>query len=130
MTAPSDTLPESLDTLTVHLGKGMFPGADAGVAMAAPAPAPSPVRVSVLREALEIVDGDRDTLYGDPTENHTRAAAIFNAIAGRELSAADIAMVQIAVKLARLHNRPGHRDSHVDLAGYAALLAEITQARD
>ena len=42
-----------------------------------------------------------------------------------EISASDVAMMMVAIKLARLIETPDHKDSAIDLAGYAALLAEI-----
>ena len=69
--------------------------------------------------------------YGSPEQNFERIAALWNVILDdklgddHEISAADVAMMMVAVKLARLIESPDHEDSAVDLAGYAALLQEI-----
>ena len=42
-----------------------------------------------------------------------------------DLNAADAVMVMCGIKMARLINTPDHRDSQVDLAGYAAILSEV-----
>ena len=81
--------------------------------------------------AAEATVKDREGDYGSPRKNFERIAALWNVIlAGKlghdyEISAADVAMMMVAVKLARLIETPDHDDSAVDLAGYAALLQEI-----
>ena len=73
---------------------------------------------SILQEAIEICGGDRKTDYGDAVENFDRIAEIFQAMTGRFISAADCALVQMAVKISR--ERHAHkRDNLVDLCGYA-----------
>jgi len=81
--------------------------------------------------AAEAAVKDREGSYGSPQENFERIAKLWNVIlAGKlgeehEISAADVAMMMIGIKLARLIETPDHQDSAVDAAGYAALLAEI-----
>ena len=82
--------------------------------------------------AAEATVKDREGNYGSPERNFERIAAIWNVIlAGKlskeyhEISAADVAMMMIGYKLARLIESPDHQDSAIDAAGYAALLAEI-----
>ncbi len=74
---------------------------------------------------------DRQSSYGTPASNFARVAAFWNAILSDKLkgehpiSAADVAMMMSALKLARLVNSPDHLDSAVDGAAYLALLAEV-----
>jgi hypothetical protein len=81
--------------------------------------------------AAEATIKDREGSYGKPEQNFERIAAIWNVVlAGKlgkehEINAADVAMMMIGIKLARLIETPDHQDSAVDAAGYAALLAEI-----
>ena len=81
--------------------------------------------------AAETVVKDREGSYGSPQENFERIAKLWNVILAGELgeehkiSAADVAMMMVAVKLARLIETPDHKDSAIDLAGYAALLGEV-----
>ena len=87
-------------------------------------------RYQALVAAKEAVE-DREGDYGSPQQNFERIAAIWNVILTcklgkeHEISAADVAMMMIGIKLARLIETPDHEDSAVDAAGYAALLAEI-----
>jgi len=81
--------------------------------------------------AAELSVKTKETSYGTPQQNFDRIAALWNVIlAGKlghdyEISAADVAMMMVAIKLARLIETPEHKDSAIDLAGYAALLGEI-----
>ena len=77
-------------------------------------------RADLLREAERIVDGDRDAQYGNTRENFGRTAALWSAYLGVEITAEDYAAMMALVKVSRIRYSPEHRDSWVDLAGYAA----------
>ena len=87
-------------------------------------------RIKLLDAAKSAVL-DRENSYGSPQANFDRAAKIWNVILEgklgdeHEISAVDVGMMMCALKLSRLIENPGHPDSAVDLAGYAAVLAEI-----
>tara|TARA_R100000951_G_scaffold21510_1_gene17911 strand:+ start:7605 stop:7880 length:276 start_codon:yes stop_codon:yes gene_type:complete len=82
-------------------------------------------RADVPIEAAGLIEGDRNQEYGDPREMHQRAADIYNAYRGAMLTAHDVAMLLLSVKLARLAHMPDHRDSYVDICGYAGIAYEI-----
>ena len=44
---------------------------------------------------------------------------------GRTITPAEVVLCMIDLKLTRLAHDPAHRDSLVDVIGYAALLAEV-----
>jgi hypothetical protein len=83
-------------------------------------------KLSVLKEANKIIYGDREKTYGKPSKNLDTIAQMWNAyISAREvkvLNAKDVAAMMILLKTARLANDPSHRDSVVDICGYAALI--------
>lgn len=81
-------------------------------------------RAELLQKSADLIDGDRAKIYGDARENHERIATMWSAILGQDLTADQVYMCMIAVKLARLANTPDHEDSWVDIAGYAALGGE------
>lgn len=81
-------------------------------------------RKELLLKAADLIDGDRAAIYGDARENHERIAAMWSAILGQDLTADQVYMCMIALKLARLANTPDHEDSWIDIAGYAALGGE------
>lgn len=70
--------------------------------------------------------GQRAETYDSPEGERSapRAAAIFNAWTGKNITADDIIRVLIAVKMARNHQSPGHQDTIEDLPAYFALLGE------
>ena len=74
-----------------------------------------------LQEALTIVRGARNKDYGDPAEDYARTAALWSAYLGVPITARQAAMCMCLVKVSRLANSPAHKDSMVDLAGYAAV---------
>jgi hypothetical protein len=79
-----------------------------------------PERATLLNTAGECVLKERNASYGEPDQDFTRIAAIWSILFGREFTAAEVAQALIALKLSRLVHSPGHFDSWVDIAGYAA----------
>lgn len=80
-------------------------------------------RAGVLSEAEGLVNGPRSGAYGQPADNFRRIANLWTAYLdgdARPLTVADAAIMQALIKVARLRETPDHRDSWVDLAGYAA----------
>lgn len=73
---------------------------------------------SVLLEAEGLVNGDRNEDYGHPLDDFTKTAALWSVIAGVELSATQVALMMVALKISRQLHRP-KRDNLVDMAGYA-----------
>jgi hypothetical protein len=76
----------------------------------------------LLGEVGRLVNGPRADVYGPPTVNFTRIANLWTAyLDGKTvITAEDAALMQALIKVARLRETPTHRDSWVDLAGYAA----------
>ena len=83
-----------------------------------------------LEEALEIAGGgDRQRKYGHPLFNMTRTAQIFSAILGIDVTAEQVALCMIGVKLARESFMPSH-DNIVDIAGYALVYEQVERGRE
>ena len=89
---------------------------------------PPGVRDRVLETAGELINGDRRQSYGDPTESFERLAALWSATLGHEVTPAHVVLCLLQLKVSRLCVTPDHADSWVDLAGYAALGAEVSGA--
>lgn len=80
---------------------------------------------SVLSEANRIIYGDREKTYGHPSQNLEVIANFWSDYLGAYeivLTPKDVCVMMILLKAARLRNTPGHRDSVVDICGYAALI--------
>lgn len=73
---------------------------------------------SILTEAQKLVHGARNADYGHPLDDFTRTAAMWSAILGAHITAKQVGLCMIAVKLSRECNK-SKRDNLVDLAGYA-----------
>lgn len=86
---------------------------------------------NVLKEANTIIYGDREKTYGHPSKNLKAIATMWGAylksVGDREISPQDVCVMMILLKGARLANDPEHRDSVVDICGYAALIERCTE---
>ena len=83
---------------------------------------------SIAQEAHRIVLGDRQDTYGPPLQDFTRTAALWAPILGCEVTAEQVALCMIQVKVSREVHKPG-RDNRVDIAGYSQTLDLIEQER-
>lgn len=81
---------------------------------------------SILSEAEEIVNGSRQSDYGDAKESFSRVATIASVMTGKELAPEDCCAVLMAVKLVR-ESFKHKRDNLVDLCGYAELLNQLKE---
>lgn len=83
---------------------------------------------SVCAEADKVI-ADRHAVYGSPVSNFNDITSLWNAAFGYKMAApftpADIAQAMRLVKEARLMNDPTHRDSLVDICGYAQCQNEV-----
>lgn len=89
-----------------------------------------PAARTILQEAQEAVFTARQKGYGHPAVNFQRTADLWNGYMGAtdrqvELTPSDVAHMMILLKMARLVETPNHRDSIVDMAGYAETLARV-----
>lgn len=72
---------------------------------------------------------ERGARYGHPRENFTRAGKIWSAILGYDVTAEQVGLCMIGVKLARLVETPDDPDSLVDISGYVGTM-EMLAGRD
>ena len=80
----------------------------------------------ILKEADKLIGGDRNTDYGDRLTNHQNIAKLWSVFLGHKISAHDVAICMILVKISRIINRH-KKDSYVDMAAYASIAAEIEE---
>jgi hypothetical protein len=73
---------------------------------------------TTLQEAQRLVHGERQGDYGHPLDDFSRTAAMWSAILSVPISAEQVGLCMMAVKISRQCNRP-KRDNMVDAAGYA-----------
>ncbi len=70
---------------------------------------------------------DRRSTYGDPRQSMAAIAARWSITLGHPVTPAQVALCMIDLKLARLVRDPRHVDSLRDVAGYAAVLCEVSR---
>ena len=63
--------------------------------------------------------------YGEPIDVFEAVAKRWSLVFGTEVTAAQVVIALLDLKLTRLSRDPKHLDSIVDVAGYAAVLREI-----
>ena len=80
----------------------------------------------LLQHAAAVVR-DRRRSYGDPTDLFERVAVRWSQVLGAKVTAAQVGLCLIDLKLARLVGDPKHLDSLVDVAGYAACVREVSR---
>jgi hypothetical protein len=78
--------------------------------------------------AVSLVSGDRQNDYGHPLDDFTRAGKIWEAILGVPVSAEQIALCMVGVKIAREVNRQ-KIDNAIDGIGYFLTLTMVQQER-
>lgn len=85
-------------------------------------------RKECLDAAAKAVLTDRAREYGHPEDCFGLIAALWSRYTERDISSADVAVMMILLKIARIEGNPRHADSWVDIAGYAACGAECAAA--
>ena len=83
---------------------------------------------TILQEASRLVHGDRGASYGSPLDDFTKTATLFNTLRGTSLTAEDVAIFMMCVKLSREANKH-KRDNLVDLCGYAETYMMVKDER-
>jgi hypothetical protein len=84
-----------------------------------------PQPISPCQQAHAITTGDRSAVYGHPFENFGNIAKLWSTYLGTPITAEQVAVCQILVKVERLRHAPGHRDSIVDICGYGNCMGMI-----
>lgn len=77
--------------------------------------------MELLQSVEGIIYGDRNRDYGDAADDFQRTAEMSGAYNGVDKTPTDHAADMILVKLSRIKHSPAHRDSWLDIIGYAVL---------
>ena len=83
---------------------------------------------SILEEADRLTGGDRNNDYGHPAHDFNRTAKIWSALLNVDVTAQQVALCMVGVKMSRLTHRY-KRDSVVDIAGYARTMEMVEDYR-
>lgn len=82
----------------------------------------------VASYAAQLVSGERQGEYGHPLDNYSRAAQIWSVILGADVSAEQVALCMVGMKIAREVHKP-KPDTVVDIIGYALTLHMVEAER-
>lgn len=84
---------------------------------------------TILQEAQRLVYGDRGEAYGHPLDDFTKSARMWSVILGCDVTAEQVGLCMMAVKISRQMNKP-KRDNMTDAAGYAATVQMCIEERE
>lgn len=82
--------------------------------------------MNILDEANKLTSRDRHDDYGHPYHDFNRTAQLWTALLGVPVTARQVGLCMIAVKLSRQVNK-GKRDNLVDIAGYARTVEMVDE---
>jgi len=82
-------------------------------------------REECLTAAADCVCGQREQEYGSPKDNFQMIANLWSVYTKHPISARDVAIMMALLKIARIQTGAKTADSYIDLAGYAAIAAEL-----
>lgn len=88
-------------------------------------------RETVLEEAKRCICTDRQNQYGPPENSFNYISDLWTAYMLHDkradviISPTDVAIMMILLKVARTARHKSYSDNYVDMAGYAALAAEL-----
>ena len=81
---------------------------------------------TMLKHAATVI-AERRKAYGEPAVSMAAVARRWSITLGQTVTPAQVVLCMIDLKLARLGHDPKHQDSIQDVAGYAAVLHEVTR---
>ena len=82
-------------------------------------------KTEILKRASDIVNGERQTMYGKPESNLGFIAALWTVYLDHLVTSEDVALMMALFKIARCKTGVGTEDSFVDACGYLAIGGEI-----
>ncbi len=82
------------------------------------------IKKQIIEEASKVVS-NREFTHGECVENNKNIAELWTAYLGVPLTADEVAIMMILLKVARTKSNPKHKDHYVDMLGYAAIAGEI-----
>lgn len=82
-------------------------------------------RKYILDKALSVITGERQDAYGNAEDSFKRISMLWSAYTGICISEEDVANMMVLLKVARCKGQKFKADNYIDMAGYAALGAEL-----
>ena len=79
-----------------------------------------------LKTALKLLEGKREHEYGNKKENHENIANLWSAYLDHNVSAHDVAILMLLLKIARAKIGNPSVDTYIDMVGYSAIAGELS----
>ena len=87
-------------------------------------------RGRILYAAIGAVCCDREEEYGSPGDNLRLTAQLWSDYLQTKISAGDVALMMVLLKVSRVKSGRPKADSFVDMAGYSAIAGELTLTQE
>lgn len=84
----------------------------------------------LCKKAADLVGGERARQHGDKQENHENIAALWTGYLDQSVTALDVALMMVLLKVARTKAGDHNLDDYLDMAGYAGVAAELAVRRE
>ena len=79
----------------------------------------------ILSEATRLVGTDRQKDYGDKVKNHNNISKLWSSYLDVPITAHDVAIMMVLLKIARTKLGAISKDTYIDMAAYGAIAGEI-----
>lgn len=83
-----------------------------------------------MNDRTEELLAERGRVYGDAVSTHARIGEAWSAVLGHPVSAHEVALCMVALKIIRAACAPDHQDSYDDIRGYTAIAEQIVEVWD
>ena len=87
-------------------------------------------RGRILYAAIGAVCCEREEEYGSPADNFRLTAQLWSDYLQTKISAGDVALMMVLLKVSRVKSGRPKPDSFVDMAGYGAIAGELTLTQE
>lgn len=84
----------------------------------------------ITDRASQLLHYDRAEEHGDINLGFARAAQIWSAIIGVDVTPHQVALCMAGIKIARSTMNPSHHDNFVDIAGYAGIAGVLAPSKE
>ena len=74
---------------------------------------------------MKLLEGKREHEYGNKKENHENIANLWSAYLDHNVSAHDVAILMLLLKIARAKFGNPSADTYIDMVGYSAIAGEL-----
>tara|TARA_R110000787_G_scaffold88702_2_gene188169 strand:- start:4568 stop:4789 length:222 start_codon:yes stop_codon:yes gene_type:complete len=73
------------------------------------------------------LSGEREKEYGNKKINHENIANLWSAYLRYDISAHDVAVLMLLLKVARTKSGHPTKDTYIDMVGYSAIAGELCE---